>query len=152
MKHLSCEHEIGVIRALHSGEWTSELRLHVEECQDCGQSLRLAEALRQTAAHAQVRCSPPDPHWILQRARRMARAIALRRIALLMAAMRTLAALYVIAVAAWLMRGYAALQYREVAASMHGANSEIGLLGALAAAVCVAAGLFPILRGGSEPG
>jgi len=152
MKRMGCEHETGVIRALHSGEWTRELRLHVAECQDCSQALHLAEALRAVAARAEVHCNPPDPHWILQRSRRLAREIALRRMARLMAAMRTLAAVYVIAVAGWLLRGYAALQYREVASAMRGTSSELAISGVLAAAVCVAAGLWPILHGGSERG
>jgi hypothetical protein len=149
MKRMGCEHETGVIRALHSGEWTRELRLHVAECPDCSQALHLAEALRAVAARAEVHCHPPDPHWILQRSRRMAREIALRRMGRLMAAMRTLAAVYVIVVAGWLVRGYAALQYREVAAAMHGATREFGLMGVVVAAVCVVAGLWPILRQGS---
>ena len=151
MKRVSCERETGVIRALHSGEWSSELRLHVAECQDCSQALHLAEALRQFATQQGAQFNPPDPHWILQRTRRMSRATALRRIARLMAAMRALAAVYVVAVAAWLLRGYVALQYREVAPSMHGASGEFGLVGALAAAVCVILGLLPILRWGAAP-
>jgi hypothetical protein len=152
MKQMGCEHETSVIRALHSGEWTNELRLHLDECQDCSQALHLAEALREAAMQKVTQCHPPDSHWILQRSRRMAREIAMRRMARLMTAMRTLAAVYAIVVAAWLLRGYAALQYREVASAMHGASSEFGLLGAVAAAVCVAAGLWPILRDDSQPG
>jgi hypothetical protein len=152
MKQMSCEHETSVIRALHADQWSSELRQHVAECPDCRQALHLAEALRTLAAQRATQFNPPDPHWILQRSRRMAREIALRRLALLMTTMRTLAVIYAVAVAAWLLRGYASLQYREVASSMHGASSQFGLLGALAAAVCVVLGLLPILRGGSQAG
>lgn len=151
MKRVGCEHETGVIRALHSGEWTSELRLHAAECQDCAQAIQLAEALREGARRAETRCNPPDPHWILQRSRRMAREIAVRRMARLLAALRALAAIYVVAAAGWFLRGYAALQYREVAPLLHAASSGLALAGVLAAAVCVAAGLWPILREGSKP-
>ena len=152
MKQMSCEHESSVIRALHAGEWTSELRLHLAECRDCSQALQLAEAMQMSATQAQVDCHPPDPHWILQRSRRMAREIALRRVARLMTAMRMLAAVYAIVLAGWLLRGFASLQYREVASAMRGPSSGFGLMGAVVAAVCVAVGLWPFLRGGSQPG
>ena len=150
MKPMSCEHESSVIRALHSGEWSSELRLHVAECVDCSQALHLAEALRAAARRAEIHCHPPDAHWILQRSRRMAREIAVRRMTRLLAAMRALAAVYVAAAALWLLRGSAALQYREVASSMHGVSNWFALMGAMVAAVCVVAGLWPILRDSSE--
>jgi hypothetical protein len=149
---MSCEHERVVIRALHSGEWSSELRLHAAECPDCSQAMDLAEALRAEARRAELHCHPPDAHWIMQRSRVMAREIAVRRMTRLLAAMRALAAVYVAAAALWLLRGYTALPYREVASSMHGTSAGFALMGAAAAAVCVAAGLLPILREGSEAG
>jgi hypothetical protein len=152
MKQMSCEHETGVIRALHLGEWTSELRRHAAECQDCSQALHLAEALREEARRAAIHCNPPDAHWIMQRSRRMAREIAVRRVTRLLAAIRALAAVYVAAAALWLLRGYAALPYREVASSMHGASAGFALMGAMVAAVCVVVGLWPILRDSSEAG
>jgi hypothetical protein len=142
---MSCDHETSVIQALHSGEWTRELRLHVEECLDCSEALHLAEALRAEARRVETHCNPPDPHWILQRSRQMAREIAIRRLNRLLAAMRALATVYVVAVVGWLLRGDAALQYREVASVMHGASGTLALIGAMAATVCVAAGLFPVL-------
>lgn len=152
MKQMGCEHESGVIRALHTGEWSSELRLHAAECLGCRQALELAEALRAESSRAEIHCHPPDAHWILQRSRRVAREIGLRRVSLLLAAMRTLAAVYVAAAAVWLLRGYAAVQYREVASSMSGAAAGFALMGAMVAAVCVVAGLWPILRPGSDAG
>jgi hypothetical protein len=146
MKQMSCEHENAVIPALRSGEWTRELRLHVTECQDCGEALQLAEALGEVARRSEIHCNPPDAHWILQRSRRVAREIAMRRVAWLLTAVRTLAAVYVAAAAVWLLRGYAELQYRGVASALHGTASAFALLGATVAAVCVVAGLFPILR------
>ena len=150
MKPMSCEHESGVIRALHSGEWSVELRRHAAECADCSQALQLAEALQGAARRAEAGFQAPDAHWIWQRSRRMAREIAVRRVTRLLAAMRTLAAVYVAAAALWLLRGYTALPYSEVASSMHGASAGFALMGAMAAAVCVAAGLWPILRDSSE--
>jgi hypothetical protein len=150
MKPMSCEHESGVIRALHSGEWSMELRRHAAECPDCSQALQLAEALGEAARRAEIRCHPPDALWILQLSRQMAREIAVRRMARLLAAMRALAAIYVAAAALWLLRGSAALQYREVASSMHGTSAGFALMGAMVAAVCVVAGLWPILRERSE--
>lgn len=152
MKQISCKHETEVIRALRTSEWTTELRLHGAECQDCSQTLRLAEALREEARRAEIHCTPPDPYWILQRSRRMAREIAMRRMTRLLAVMRALAAVYVAAAAVWLLRGYAALQYREVAAAMHGAASGFALMGAMVAAACVVVGLWPILRESGERG
>jgi hypothetical protein len=146
MKQMGCEHENGVIRALHSGEWTSELRQHAAGFPDCSQAMQVAEALRAGARRSESRFSPPDAYWILQRSRRMAREIAVGRMGRLMAAMRTLAAVYVVAAAAWLLRGYATVQYREVASSLHGAATTFALLGAMVAAVFVAVGLLPILR------
>jgi hypothetical protein len=150
MKPMSCEHESGVIRALHSGEWSSELRLHAAECLDCSQALHLAEALGKAARRAEIHCHPPDAHWILQRSRVMAREIAVRRVTRLLAAMRALAAAYVATAALWLLRDSAALQYREVASSMHGVSNWFALMGAMVATVCVVAGLWPILRDRSE--
>lgn len=150
MKPMSCEYESQVIRASRTGEWTAELRLHAAECEDCGAALRLAGMLAAEARRAEVHCNPPDAFWILQRSRRMAREIALRRLALLLKAMRALAAIYVVAAAAWLLRGYAEVQYRDIASALHGASSEFALLAALVAAVCVVAGLWPILREGPE--
>jgi hypothetical protein len=150
MKRISCQHEISVIRALRSGEWTSELRLHVAECEDCGQALRLAQALGEEARRAEIQCNPPDPYWILQRSRRMAREIAMRRMTRLLALIRALAAVYVVAAAVWFLRGYAALQYREVASAMHGSASMFALMGAMVAIVFVVAGLWPILRQSGE--
>jgi len=150
MKRIGCEHEGGVIRAMQTGGWTKELRRHAAECQDCGEALRLAELLREEARRAEKRCNPPDPHWILQRSRRMAREIAVRRLDRLLAAMRALAAIYVVAAAGWLLRGYAAIQYRDVASALHGASSEFALMAATVAAVCVVAGLWPILREDAE--
>ena len=152
MKPISCEHESSVIRALHSGEWSGELRRHAAECADCSQALHLAEALGEAARRAELHCHPPDAHWILKRSRVMAREISVRRVTRLLAAMRALAAVYVAAAALWLLRGYAATQYREVASSMHGASSWFALMGAMVAAVCVVAGLWPILRDRSEAG
>ena len=149
MKPMSCEHESSVIRALHSGEWSGELRRHAVECPDCSQALDLAAALGEAARRAEIQCHPPDALWILQRSRMMAREIAVRRVTRLLAAMRALAAVYVAAAALWLLRGYTALPYREVASSMHGTSAGFALMGAMVAAVCVAAGLWPILREGS---
>jgi hypothetical protein len=146
---MSCEHERVVIRALHSGEWSVELRRHAAECADCSQALQLAEALGEAARRAEAGFQAPDAHWIWQRSRRLAREIAVRRVNHLLAAMRALAAAYVAAAALWLLRGSAALQYREVASSMHGASSWFALMGAMVAAVCVVVGLWPILREGS---
>ena len=150
MKPMSCEHESSVIRALHSGEWSGELRHHAAECLDCSQALQLAEALGEAARRAEIRFHPPDAHWILQRSRVMAREIAVRRVTHLLAAMRALAAVYVAVAALWLLRGSAALQYREVASSMHGVSAGFALMGTMVAAVCVVAGLWPILRDSSE--
>jgi hypothetical protein len=152
MKPMSCEHESSVIRALHSGEWSGELRHHAAECLDCSQALHLAEALGEAARRAEIHCHPPDAHWSWQRSRVMAREIAVRRVTRLLAAMRALAAVYVAAAALWLLRGSAATQYREVASSMHGTSAGFALMGAMAAAVCVAAGLWPILRDRSAAG
>jgi hypothetical protein len=135
-----------VIRALQTGEWSSELRRHAAECPDCRQALDLAEALRAEAGRAEIVFHPPDAHWILERSRRMAREIAMRRVTFLMAGIRALAAVYVVAAALWLLRGYAAIQYREVASSMSGNSAGFALMGATVAAVCVIAGLWPILR------
>jgi hypothetical protein len=146
MKQMSCEHENAVILAMRSGEWTRELRLHLADCLDCSEALQLAEALRAVARRAEIHCGPPDAHWILQRSRRIAREIAMRRVAWLLTAMRTLAAVYVAAAVVWLLRGYAELQFRGVASALHGAATGFALMGALVAAVCVVAGLFPILR------
>ena len=150
MKQMGCEHESSVIRALHSDEWTEELRLHAAECQDCSQALYLAGAMREEARRAEIHCNPPNAHWILQRSRRMAREIAVRRMARLLAVMRTVAAFYVVAVVAWILRGYAESQYREVALAMRGTSSWFALMGAMVVAVCVLVGLWPILRAGSE--
>jgi hypothetical protein len=147
---MSCEHERVVIQALHSGEWSVELRRHAADCPDCTQALQLAEALGEAARRAEIRFHPPDAHWILQRSRRLAREIAVRRVTRLLAAMRALAAVYVAAAALWLLRDSAALQYREVASSMHGVSNWFALMGAIVAAVCVVAGLWPILRDRSE--
>ena len=150
MKPMSCEHESGVIRALHSGEWSGELRRHAAECPDCTQALQLAEALGEAARRAEAGFQAPDAHWIWQQSRRRSREIAVRRVTRLLAAMRALAAVYVAAAALWLLRDSAALQYREVASSMHGVSNWFALMGAIVAAVCVVAGLWPILRDRSE--
>ncbi len=145
MKQLGCEHEVDVIQALHSGQWTDHLRLHAAACQDCSQALHLAEALQAGAQRAEARFTPPDPHWILQRARRRAREIAVARMGRVLAALRALAAAYVIVAAAWLLRGYAAGQYQEVASAIQPATAMFALLGAAVAGVFVVAGLWPIL-------
>jgi hypothetical protein len=82
----------------------------------------------------------------------MAREIAMRRMTRLLAVMRALAAVYVVAAAVWLLRGYAALQYREVASAMHGSASMFALMGAMVAAAFVVVGLWPILRQSDERG
>jgi len=146
MQPMSCEHEISMIQAMHTGVWSSELRLHATECPDCSQALTLAEALQAEARRAEAGFRPPDAHWIFERSRRMAREIAMRRMAFLLTAMRALAALYVAAAAAWLLRGYAALPYHEVASSMNRPSIGFALMGAAAALICVVAGLWPILR------
>ncbi len=143
---MGCEHENGVILAFHSGEWTAELRQHAAGCTDCGEALRVAEALREQAGRAEMCFHPPDPHWIFERSRRRAREMAVRRVRWMMASMRVLAGVYVLAAAGWLARGYAEQQYRDVASALHGSSSGFALLGVAAAAVCVAAGLWPILH------
>ena len=145
MKQMGCEHEVDVIRALHTGEWTEQLRLHAAACQDCSKALHLAEALKTGARRAETRFNPPDPHWIFERAHRRAREIAVRRMGRVLMALRALAAAYVIAAAAWLARGYAAGQYHEVASAIQPATGAFALLGAAVAAVFVVAGLWPIL-------
>jgi hypothetical protein len=150
MKQMSCEHEVDVIRALHVGEWTDELRLHAEGCQDCSQAMQIAGALAAGARRAETRFNPPDPHWILVRARRQAREIAIRRMRRVLTAMRALAAAYVIAAVAWLLRGYAEGQYREVASAIQPATAMFALLGAAVAAVFVVVGLWPILLEGRQ--
>lgn len=145
-KPMNCEQESGVVRALHTGEWSAAARLHVAECADCSQTLALAQALQVEALRTGADFHPPDAHWIVERARRRSREISLRRVGLLLAAMRALAAVYVVAAAGWLLRGYATVQFREVASSMSGNSAGFALLGAGVAAVCVLAGLWPILR------
>ncbi len=152
MKLMGCEHEAQVIRAMRTGEWTEELRGHAAGCQDCREALRLAGALREEARRAEIHYIPPDPHWILQRSRRLAREIAVRRLARILAAMRMLAAFYVAAAAGWLLRGYAETQCREIASALHGASSEFALMAASVGAACVVAGLWPILRDDAERG
>jgi hypothetical protein len=66
--------------------------------------------------------------------------------------LRTLAAGYVVVVAAWLLRGYAEVQYQQVTSALHGSSSEFALMAAIVAAVCVVAGLWPILREDAERG
>jgi hypothetical protein len=147
MKLLGCEHEHRAIRAFGSGQWTSELRRHISECEDCSEALRIAEALREESSRSQIKCQLPDPYWILQRSRQLAREAAVRRMSRLLKAMQILASTYAVAAAAWLTRDYVVLPYREIASSLHGASSHFALLGTLAAAACVTAGLWPILRG-----
>jgi hypothetical protein len=67
-------------------------------------------------------------------------------VSLLLKGIRALAAVYVLAAVGWLLRGSAEQQYREVASAMTGASGEMALLGAMVAVVCVAAGLWPMLR------
>jgi hypothetical protein len=143
---MGCEHEMDAVRALQTGKWTADLRQHVADCQDCSQALQLAEALRAAARQADEFCQPPDPHWIFERSRRRSREIAMRRMTRLLTAVRIVAACYVVGAIGWLLRGFAALQYREVAASLPGASSRLALIGAMVAAIFVLGGLWPILR------
>jgi hypothetical protein len=145
MKQTGCKHENSVIRAMRTGEWIDELRVHAAECPDCGEALRVAEVLRQEAGRLERVCAPPDTHWVLRRSRRVAREIAMRRMGRVLAAARGLAAVYAIVAVAWLLRGVAAPQYHEVASSMHGVTAGFAMLGAMGAAVCMAAGIWPIL-------
>jgi len=149
MKPIGCEHENAVIRALRAGEWTQELRLHVEACQDCTQALDLAKVLQQQARQAEMRCNVPDAHWILERSRRRARQLAVVRMSRALFAVRILAAGCAAAVLAWLARGYAESQYHEVTSAMHGGAGSFALLGVATAVVCVAVGLLPILGQGA---
>jgi hypothetical protein len=146
MKKTGCERESGVIGALRTGEWSEQLRLHAAGCPECSQALALAEALRVEARRAERVFTPPDAHWILERSRRVAREMTMRRVSLLLKGIRALAAVYVLAAVGWLLRGSAEQQYREVASAMNGASGEMALLGAMVAVVCVAAGLWPMLR------
>lgn len=149
MKQMGCEQERGVVRAQETGEWSEELRLHVEGCGDCGEALRVAGALRDEGRRAEAQCRLPDAHWILERARRRARAMAVARVSRMLMAARMVAAGYVAVVVCWVARGYAESQYRQVASAMQGGAGGFALMGAAAAAVCVAVGLWPILRAGS---
>ena len=150
MKQTGCEHESEVIRALTNSAWSEELRRHAAACAECGQALRVAEALQAEVRCAESECTLPDAHWVLERARRRAREMAVARMSRMLMAARIVAVGYAAAVVCWVARGYAESQVREVASAMHGGASGFALLGAAAAAVCVAAGLWPILRTGSE--
>ena len=100
-----------------------------------------AEAMR-----AEMLCHPPDPDWILERSRRMAREVAVRRMSRLLKAMRILAAIYAMAAGVWLVHGFAALSYREIASSLHGPSSHFALLGVIVTSAFVSVGLWPILH------
>ena len=73
MKQMGCEHENRVLWAMRSGNWTAELRQHAAGCTDCSEAMRVAEALQAEAERSEMQCHPPDPHWILERSRRLAR-------------------------------------------------------------------------------
>ncbi len=150
MKQAGCEHESEVIQALKNGAWSEALRRHAAACVECGEALRVAETLRAEALRVEADCTLPDSYWVLERARRRAREMAVARLRRMLMAARIVAAGYAAAVVCWVARGYAASQYREVASAMQGGAGGFALLGAAAAAVCVAAGLWPILRAGSE--
>lgn len=150
MKQMGCEHESEVRSAVRTGAWSEELRLHADACADCSAVMRLAGLLLQEARRTEERAIAPDAHWIMQRARRMARERAMRRMARLLTGMRVLAAGYVVAVAVWLVRGFAEVQYREVMSAMPGASAWMAAMGATVAAGLVVAGLWPILREGSR--
>jgi anti-sigma factor RsiW len=143
---MGCEVETCILQALHTGEWSRELRQHAADCPECSQALALAEALRTEARRAEAGFHPPDAHWVFERSRRLAREIALRRMALILMGIRTLAAVYVMAAAGWFLRGYLALPYREIAASMNKTSAEFALMGAAVTVVSLIAGLWPLLR------
>ena len=146
MKQMGCEHENRVLRAMRSGNWTAELRQHTAGCADCSEAMRVAEALQAEAERSEMQCHPPDPHWILERSRRLAREAAVRRMSRLLKAMRMLAAIYAMAAGVWLTRGYAALPYRDIVLSLHGPSGHFMLLGVIVTAAFASAGLWPILR------
>ena len=150
MKQMGCEHENRVLRAMRSGQWTAELRRHASGCADCSEAMRVAMALQAEARRSEMLCHPPHPDWILERSRQLAREAAVRRMSRLLKAMRILAAIYAMAAGVWLVHGFAALSYREIASSLHGPSSHFALLGAIVTAAFVSAGLWPILREDSK--
>jgi predicted anti-sigma-YlaC factor YlaD len=146
MKTMSCEDEASIIQAMLTGQWTDEVHQHAAECPECSQAVTLAEALRAEARRAEAAFQPPDAHWVFERSRRLAREIALRRMALILIGIRTLAAAYVVGATGWFLRGYMALPYREIASSMSKTSAEFALMGAAVAVVSLIGGLWPILR------
>ena len=150
MKKLGCEHEGEVTAAVRSGAWSESLKLHAAECADCGAVMQLAAALMQQAQRAEARVTPPDAHWILERARRQTRERTMRRVARLLSGIRLLASIYVVAVVVWLVRGFAEVQFREVMSTMQGRAGWMAVMGATAAARLVVAGLWPVLRESSR--
>lgn len=152
MKRRGCEQEASVMRARHTGAWTSELRAHAAGCADCSEALRVAEALLAQARRAEGLAAIPDAHWIFSRSQRMARERALRRMTLILTGARIAAGVYATGAAVWLLRGTVWGPYRELSSDFHGAAGSYMLLGAALAAAAGLAGLLSMVSTGGRRG
>lgn len=63
MPGVNCDHELNVVNAAGSGEWTPQLQAHVEGCASCREVVVVSRALRQFAGAPKPALPPAAYVW-----------------------------------------------------------------------------------------
>lgn len=149
MNRSGCECEREVVDALRTGLWTAKLNGHVESCDLCRETRRVAESLLHYAASLQVEQVPAAAGEIWRRAQMERQAMILKRATRPLIFMRLLSLGCVAVFAAWLLHGLSRLGYREI---LHGWAFGDILPGVAIAVLCIAAGAFYMLHERKQQG
>ncbi|WP_348267589.1 hypothetical protein [Edaphobacter sp. DSM 109919] len=149
MNRSGCECEREVVDALRTGLWTADLNGHIESCDSCRETKRVAESLLHYAASLRVEQVPAAADEIWRRAQMERQAMILKRATRPLIFMRLLSLGCVVAFAAWLLHGLSRFDYREI---LHGWALGDILPGVAIAVLCIAAGAFYMLHEGKQQG
>jgi hypothetical protein len=145
---MRCEWEQRIVEATRSGSWTSSLREHLQECQQCLQTELIAASLQEAARIGSVELPPAGMVWrraqAIQRERRLQRAV--RRPFLIAGA---LGVVYSVVFVLWGASQLPASVYRWIALSP-GQNGGVTFAGAFLSAIVAIAGSYVLLNENSR--
>lgn len=152
MSRSRCDQEEEVRSALRTGLWTAELNGHLESCAVCGETKLVAERLVQYAAALRAEQEPGAADRIWRRAQMARQRMDLQRATRPLIFMKALSLGFMAVFAAWLLRAFGQLNYRDWLRGWTGAGGETAGIGAAIAVALMAAGAVYLLREGKRRG
>ncbi len=143
---MPCKFEGEMVRAQHSGTWTSGLLRHQEACADCREVLRLMQTLHQDAIGLAADCVPLPAKRVWLEAEQRRRKTALARAAISVRVLKTSGLVYALFFALWAVHALLGTRSGFSLPRLDGKAVNASLEGIALAALCIGMGLVYALR------